>query len=252
MSTEPQYKAGFGPFSTGFKVIPYGSSVALERAITENTAAFLVEPIQGEGGIVVPPPGYLKACADICKKHNVLMICDEIQTGLGRTGKWLASHHENVQPDAVVLGKALGGGLLPVSLFLSRREVMDVFTPGDHGSTFGGNPLAAVVGHAALDTLVNDKLTEHAAELGVYFKQRLEGIRSPLIKDIRGKGLLIGMEIDSRYSARDICLKLLSHGVLTKETHATVIRFAPPLIITQKQIDQAVDAIIQVLADMHE
>jgi ornithine--oxo-acid transaminase len=252
MSTEPQYKAGFGPFSTGFKVIPYGSSVALERAITENTAAFLVEPIQGEGGIVVPPPGYLKACADICKKHNVLMICDEIQTGLGRTGKWLASHHENVQPDAVVLGKALGGGLLPVSLFLSRREVMGVFTPGDHGSTFGGNPLAAVVGHAALDTLVNDKLTEHAAELGVYFKQRLEGIRSPLIKDIRGKGLLIGMEIDSRYSARDICLKLLSHGVLTKETHATVIRFAPPLIITQKQIDQAVDAITQVLADTHE
>lgn len=248
MSTEPQYREGFGPFPPGLKVIPYGDAAALEKAITPNTAAFLVEPIKGEGGIVVPPPGYLRACAEICKKHNVLMICDEIQTGLGRTGKLLACQHEGIQPDAIVLGKALGGGLLPVSLFLTRKEVMDVFTPGDHGSTFGGYALAAAVANAALDVLVDDKLIEHAAKMGDYFKNELMTIRSPLIKDVRGKGLLIGVEVDERCPARKICLKLLHHGVLTKETHGTVIRFAPPLIINEEQIDIVVNALKHVFS----
>lgn len=250
MSTEPQYKKGFGPFPPGLKVIPYGDADALEKAITPNTAAFIVEPIQGEGGIVVPPAGYLKACAAICKKHNVLMICDEIQTGLGRTGKLLAFEHEGIRPDAIVLGKALGGGLLPVSLFLTRKEVMDVFTPGDHGSTFGGNPLAAAVGKVALDVLLEEKLIERAATLGDYFQAQLKTIDSPLIKDVRGKGLLIGVEIDARTPARQICLKMLEHGVLTKETHRTTLRFAPPLVITKEQIDVVVAALRIVLAGL--
>lgn len=252
LSTIPQYRAGFGPFPDGLKVIPYGDAEALEKAITPNTAAFLVEPIKGEGGIIVPPEGYLKACAEICKKHNVLMICDEIQTGLGRTGKLLAYQYENIQPDGLVLGKALGGGLLPVSLFLARKDVMDVFTPGDHGSTFGGNPLAAAVGNAALDLLIDDKLIENAATVGEYFQQQLRGIKSGLIKEVRGRGLLIGLEIDSKYHAHDICIKLLKHGILTKETHKTVIRFAPPLIITKEQIDVAVSALKQVFVEMEE
>lgn len=243
MSTEPQYRAGFGPFSPGFKIIPYGDTVELEKAITPNTAAFLVEPIKGEGGIVVPPEGYLKDCHAICKKHNVLMICDEIQTGLGRTGKLLAYEHEDIKPDGVVLAKALGGGIVPVSLFLSRKEVMDIFTPGDHGSTFGGNPLAAAVGYAAMEVLIEEKLIECAAKLGDYFQKQLKTIRSPLIKDVRGRGLLLGLEVDERYPARNICLKLLHHGVLTKETHGSVIRFAPPLIITEEQIDVTVNAL---------
>lgn len=249
LSTEPQYRAGFGPFPSGLKIIPYGDARELEKAITPNTAAFLVEPIKGEGGIIVPPAGYLKACAEICKKHNVLMICDEIQTGLGRTGKLLAFQHENFQPDAVVLGKALGGGLLPVSLFLARKEVMDVFTPGDHGSTFGGNPLAAAVGLAALEILQQENLIESAAKMGSYFQEQLRSIKSPLIKDVRGKGLLIGLEIDESYPARQICLNLLKHGILTKETHKTVIRFAPPLMISKEQIDVVVNALQQVFAE---
>lgn len=248
LSTVPQYQDGFGPFPDGLKVIPYGDAEALERAITPNTAAFIVEPIQGEGGIIVPPDGYLKACAEICKKHRVLMICDEIQTGLGRTGKLLACQHEGIQPDAIVLGKALGGGLLPVSLFLTNKEVMDVFTPGDHGSTFGGNPLAAAVGKAALDILLDEKLIEHAEKMGKYFQAKLKSISSPLIQDVRGKGLLIGLEIDKRHSAHNICLELLKHGVLTKETHQTVIRLAPPLIIEEAQIDLVVNALQEVLA----
>ncbi|MBX3709615.1 MAG: ornithine--oxo-acid transaminase [Gammaproteobacteria bacterium] len=252
LSTEPQYRAGFGPFPAGIKVIPYGDAAELEKAITPNTAVFLVEPIQGEGGIIVPPTGYLKACAEICKKHNVLMICDEIQTGLGRTGKLLAYQHEGIQPDGVVLGKALGGGLLPVSLFLSRKEVMRVFTPGDHGSTFGGNPLAAVVGSAALEVLIDDKLMDRAEKLGSYFQKQLKQIHSKLIKEVRGKGLLIGLEMHEQYAAHDICLKLLKRGVLTKETHRTVIRFAPPLIITEEQIDLAVNALKQVLVETEQ
>lgn len=250
MSTEAQYQDGFGPFPPGFKTVPYGDLEALERAITPHTAAFLVEPIQGEGGIIVPPPGYLKACKALCEKHRVLMICDEIQTGLGRTGTLLASEHEDVKPDAVVLGKALGGGLLPVSLFLTSKEVMDVFTPGDHGSTFGGNPLAATVGLAALNTLIDENLIENASKLGKYFQDKLKSIQSPLIKDVRGRGLLIGLEIDERFPAHEICLRLLKHGVLTKETHHTTIRFAPPLIITAAEIDTVIEALKKVLADI--
>ena len=249
MSTEPQYRAGFGPLTPGFKIIPYADPDALQKAITPNTAAFLVEPIKGEGGIIVPPSGYLDACSRICKKHNVLMICDEIQTGLGRTGAFLAYQHENIQPDGVVLGKALGGGLIPVSLFLSSQTVMNVFTPGDHGSTFGGNPLAASVGEAALQVLIEEKLTERAAHLGAYFQKKLKNIPSTLIKEVRGKGLLIGIEIDERSPARAICLKLLQHGLLTKETHKTVMRLAPPLIITEEQIDMAINALTAVFAE---
>lgn len=246
MSSEPQYRAGFGPFPPGMNVIPYGDAAALEKAITPNTAAFIVEPIKGEGGIIVPPKGYLKACEAICRKHRVLMICDEIQTGLGRTGKMLACQHDGVTPDAVVLGKALGGGILPVSLFLARREIMDVFTPGDHGSTFGGNPLGAAVGLAALHVLKEENLIERAATLGDYFQAQLRTIQSPLIKEVRGRGLLIGLEVDERYHAHDICLQLLPFGLLTKETHHTTIRFAPPLVITKEQIDEAILALKKV------
>lgn len=250
MSTEPQYRFGFGPFAPGFKTVPFGDVNALEKTITPNTAAFLVEPIQGEGGIIDPPAGYLKACAELCKKHNVLLICDEIQTGLGRTGKLLASEHENIKPDAVLLGKALGGGILPVSLFLARKEVMAVFNPGDHGSTFGGNPLAAAVGLTALNVLVDEKLPERAEKVGRYFYQKLKNLKSPVIKDIRGKGLLIGLEVQKEYDAKAICLKLLEHGIITKDTHGTVIRFAPPLIITEEQIDVAIKAIQDVLNEV--
>lgn len=249
MSAEAQYKEGFGPFPVGFKIIPYGDVAALEKAITSNTAAFLVEPIQGEAGIVVPPEGYLKKCEEICRKNNVLLICDEVQTGLCRTGKLLASEHEKVKPDGLILGKALGGGLLPVSLFLSRKEVMDVFTPGDHGSTFGGNPLSAAVGTAALNVMVKEKLAEKAAEMGQYLLTTLKKIQSPLIEEVRGKGLLIGLVMNPRYySAREICLRLLEEGVLTKETHHTVIRLAPPLIINKEQMDHVIHVITSVLS----
>lgn len=249
MSTEPQYQQGFGPLTPGFKLIPFGDTLALEKAITPNTAAFLVEPIQGEGGIIVPPPGYLKACADICKRHNVLLICDEIQTGLGRTGKLFAFEHDDMRPDGLVLGKALGGGLLPISVFLTRAEVMDVFTPGDHGSTFGGNPLAATVAQAALTVLLEEGLIESAKQRGAYFLQQLQALKSPLIKQARGKGLLLGLEIDDSYPAHDICLKLLKYGILTKETHRTVIRFAPPLMVTEAQIDHTIHALHLALAE---
>lgn len=240
MSSEPQYREGFGPFPPGFKSIPYGDVAALEAAITPNTAAFLVEPIQGEGGIIIPSPGYLAKCARICKQHNVLLICDEIQTGLGRTGVLLACDHEGVKPDGLILGKALGGGLLPVSAFLARREVMAVFHPGDHGSTFGGNPLAAAVAQAAIDIIVEDKLAEQAMRLGHYFLSGLKDIFSPLIKEVRGKGLLIGIEVNpERIKARRICESLMEQGILSKETHETVIRFAPPLVVTEEQIDWA-------------
>lgn len=249
MSTEEQYQDGFGPFPAGFKTIPFGDAEALEKAITPNTAAFIVEPIQGEGGIIVPPEGYLKKVRDICSRHNVLLICDEIQTGMGRTGKLMAYEHEGITPDVLVLGKALGGGLLPVSMMLTSNEVMNVFTPGDHGSTFGGNPLAATVGHAAVDILVEDGLIDNADKLGKYFREALRNIKSPLISEVRGKGLMIGLEVDPSVCAHDIVLKLLPHGILCKETHKTVIRLAPPLIITKAQIDQAVEAIRQVFAE---
>jgi ornithine--oxo-acid transaminase len=251
MSDEPQYKEGFGPFPPGFRLVEYGNIDALAEAINDNTAALLIEPIQGEGGIVVPPPGYLKAAEELCHASNVLLIADEIQTGLGRTGKLLACEHENVHPDGLILGKALGGGILPVSMFLARREVMNVFTPGDHGSTFGGNPLAAAVGLEALNILIEDKLPERSAEMGDYLMQQLLAMDTPLIKEVRGRGLFIGIEIDPTLcSARDICENLMSRGLLSKETHGTVVRLAPPLIIGQEEIDWAVTQIREVLAEI--
>ena len=249
MSSEPQYRKGFGPFPTGMLRIPYGDAAALNKAITPNTAAFIVEPVQGEGGIIVPPKGYLAECARICRKHNVLLICDEVQTGLGRTGKLLACEHENVQPDGLILGKSLGGGVLPVSAFLACSQLMQVFAPGDHGSTFGGNALGARVGLETLNVLVEENLVERSAELGDYLLQQLRRIKSPLIVDIRGLGLFIGLEVNPELTnARTVCERLMARGILSKDTHETVIRFAPPLIITREQIDWAVAEIRRVFA----
>jgi ornithine--oxo-acid transaminase len=250
-SSEQQYRDGFGPFAPGFKNIPYGDAAALEAAITPNTAAFLVEPIQGEAGIIVPPKGYLAECARICQQHNVLLICDEVQTGLGRTGKLLACEHDGVEPDGLSLGKALGGGLLPVSMFLARNDVMRVFTPGDHGSTFGGNPLAAAVAIEAINVLVEERLASRSAALGNYFLRKLKTLSSPLINQIRGRGLFIGMEIDaSKASARAVCEQLAQQGILSKETHETVVRFAPPLVIEREELDWAFATIKKVLSRM--
>lgn len=251
LSSDPQYREGFGPFPPGLKRIPYDDPKALEAAITPNTAAFLVEPIQGEGGIIVPKPDYLRRCFDICRARNVLLICDEVQTGLGRTGRLLACEHDGVKPDGLILGKALGGGFLPVSLFLAREEVMAVFTPGDHGSTFGGNPLAAAVGLEALNLLVEEKLAGRAEETGAYLMGALKQLRSPLIREVRGKGLLLGIEIDrSVATARSVCERLLQYGILTKETHETVVRLAPPLIIERDQIDWAVEQLSRVFCEL--
>lgn len=246
-SSERQYRDGFGPFASGFVAVPFGDADALEAAITPRTAAFIVEPIQGEGGIVVPPAGYLAACREICSRHNVLLICDEVQTGLGRTGRLLACDHEGVKPDGLILGKALGGGLLPVSAFLAREDVMGVFKPGDHGSTFGGNPLAAAVGSAALRLLQEERLAEHAQQLGARFMAGLRAIHHPAIREVRGKGLLIGMELNpALISARAFCEALMHQGILSKETHETVVRFAPPLVITQEELDAALIVISKV------
>ena len=247
-SSEAQYRDGFGPFAPGFISVPFGDAAALEAAITPNTAAFLVEPIQGEAGIVVPPPGYLRAVREICTRQDTLMICDEVQTGLGRTGALLACDHEGVRPDGLTLGKALGGGLLPVSAFLARDDVMNQFTPGDHGSTFGGSALAAAVGLASLQLLEDENLAARAAESGAYLMEHLRGLRHPAITDLRGKGLLVGVQIDSGWaSARTVCEELVHEGVLTKDTHHTVVRLAPPLIIERQQLDQAVGALRRVL-----
>ena len=250
-SSQAQYRDGFGPFAPGFRSIPFGDSTALDAAITPNTAAFLVEPIQGEGGIIVPAPGYLARCARICRERGVLLICDEIQTGMGRTGKFLASQHDDVRPDGVILGKALGGGMLPVSAFVATNDVMQVFRPGDHGSTFGGNPLAAAVGLEALAVLFEEKLIERSAELGDYLLAQLKTVRSPLIRDVRGKGLFIGLEIDTRKTdARTIVRRLLQRGVLSKDTHGSAIRFAPPLVIDREQIDWAVEQVRAVFDEL--
>jgi ornithine--oxo-acid transaminase len=248
-SSEAQYRDGFGPFAPGFASVPFGDARALEAAITPHTAAFIVEPVQGEAGIVVPPTGYLKAVREICTRHNVLMICDEVQTGLGRTGALLACDHEGVKPDGLTLGKALGGGLLPVSAFLAREDVMAQFTPGDHGSTFGGNPLAAAVGHAALELLEREQLVRRAADQGAYLMTRLRALAHPAITDVRGRGLLVGVQIDPAFaSARQVCEALMHEGVLTKDTHHTVVRLAPPLVIEREQVDFAVRALGRVLA----
>jgi ornithine--oxo-acid transaminase len=250
-SSQAQYRDGFGPFPPGFTCVPFGDAPALAAAITSDTAAFLVEPIQGEGGINVPPPGYLAEVARICKANNVLLLCDEIQSGLGRTGRLLACQHEGVTPDGLMLGKALGGGMLPVSLFLARREVMQVFTPGDHGSTFGGNPIASAVGLAALDTLIDERLIERAATVGTHLLDRLSAIKNPIIREVRGRGLFAGVELHRNMaSAGTVISRLLQAGVLTKDTHRNTIRFAPPLIINESQVDWAVDRLTEVLDEI--
>jgi ornithine--oxo-acid transaminase len=253
LSTEPQYRDGFGPFPPGLSTVPYGDADALERAITPETAAFLVEPIQGEAGIVVPPDGYLAACAEICKRHNVLLIVDEVQTGLGRTGYLLGCEHDGVKPDGVILGKALGGGLLPVSAFVANENVMQVFNPGDHGSTFGGNPLAASVAMAALDVLFDERLIERARISGARLMAGLRKIDNPLIRDVRGRGLLVGIEIDERLAdAKTVVLKMLERGMLSKDTHGTVVRIAPPLNIEDSALDWAIGEIGKALRDVQK
>jgi ornithine--oxo-acid transaminase len=248
-SSEAQYRDGFGPFAPGFVSVPFGDAGALEAAITADTAAFLVEPVQGEAGIIVPPAGYLARVREICTRRGILLICDEVQTGLGRTGALLACDHEGIRPDGLVLGKALGGGLLPVSAFLASDAVMAVFTPGDHGSTFGGNALAAAVGIAALDLLQKERLSEKARLRGDELLAKLRALDHPAIVEVRGKGLLIGVEIDPALaSARRVCEGLLARGVLSKDTHGTVVRFAPPLIVESGHIDLAVAALAETLA----
>ena len=251
LSSEPQYRDGFGPFPPGLSTVAYGDSDALARAITANTAAFLVEPVQGEGGIVIPPAGYLKRVAQICRERNVLLICDEIQTGLGRTGYVLGCEHEGVSPDGVVLGKALGGGLLPVSAFIATENVMQVFRPGDHGNTFGGNPLAAAVAMAALDVLQDEKLIERSAKLGAWLTDELSQLEGRIVSDVRGRGLFIGVEIDpARATAREVVDRLLARGILSKDTHETVVRIAPPLTISRDDLAWAIGEIRAVVAEL--
>jgi ornithine--oxo-acid transaminase len=245
-STDEQYRDGFGPLTPGFVVIPYGDAAALEAAITPNTAAFLVEPIQGEAGIIIPPAGFLKKAEALCRANNVLFICDEIQAGLGRTGKLFAHQWEGVRPDMVIIAKALSGGYYPISAVLADKGVLGVFKPGDHGSTFGGNPLACAVARTALQVLIDEKLVERSAELGEYFLAKLREIASPIIKDIRGRGLWIGVELT--VAARPYCERLMQEGMLCKETHDYVIRLAPPLVITREEIDWAVERLKKVLA----
>ncbi len=239
-SSDKEYKRGYGPYTPGFVSIPFGDSKALKQAITPNTCAFLIEPIQGEAGIIVPPSGWLKECEQICKAHNVLLIVDEIQTGLARTGKMFAFEYENLKPDALILGKALGGGILPVSMFLASFDVMAVFNPGSHGSTFGGNPLACRIGKEVLSIIEDEKLIERSLMLGEILISRLKKINHPLIKNVRGKGLFVGVEIDAKVPARKVCEKLMENGVLSKETHETTLRFAPPLIIQQEALEYAI------------
>jgi ornithine--oxo-acid transaminase len=245
-STDEQYRDGFGPLTPGFVVIPYGDAAALEAAITPNTAAFLVEPIQGEAGIIIPPEGFLKTAAALCKTNNVLFVCDEIQAGLGRTGKLFAHQWEGVRPDMVIIAKALSGGYYPISAVLADKAVLGVFKPGDHGSTFGGNPLACAVARTALQVLIDEKLVERSAELGEYFLAKLQAIKSPVIKEVRGRGLWIGVELS--VAARPYCERLMQEGMLCKETHDHVIRLAPPLVITRDEIDWAVEKLKKVLS----
>lgn len=250
-SSEAGYRAGFGPFTPGFKLIPYGNAGALEEAITPNTVAFLVEPIQGEGGVILPPAGYLQQVRQICTRHNVLLVTDEIQTGLGRTGRLFAADWEGVRADMVTIGKALSGGFYPVSAVLASRQVLGLFQPGEHGSTFGGNPLGSAVAREALRVLVEEKLMERAEEMGDYFLGRLARIESPFIKEVRGKGLLIGVELKPEAGgARRFCQALQQRGLLAKETHQHVIRFAPPLVVQRDELDWALERIEDVLLNL--
>ncbi len=250
-STEPLYRKDFGPFTPGFVIVPYGDIEALRQAITPDTAAFLVEPIQAEAGIIIPPPGYLKAAKEICAKNNVLFIADEIQTGLGRTGKVFASEHEDVRPDMVVIGKSLGGGCYPISATLSSRDILGVLKPGEHGSTFGGNPLACAVARMALRVTLEERLIDNAWEQGAYFIEKLRKIKSRSIQEVRGRGLLVGIELKPEAGgARRFCEELKKEGLLCKETHDNVIRFAPPLIIRQKDIDWALRRIKRVFKQL--
>jgi ornithine--oxo-acid transaminase len=244
-STDEQYRDGFGPFPAGFKVIPYGDAEALRNAITPNTCAFLVEPIQGEAGILFPPAGFIHEAAEICRRNNVLFMADEIQSGLGRTGKLLACDHEGVVPDVLILGKALAGGFYPVSAVLASRQILSLITPGDHGSTFGGNPLACSVARASLRVIVEEKMAERSAELGDYFLARLKSLRSTDIKEVRGRGLWIAIELHGK--ARPYCEALKDEGILCKETHDHVIRIAPPLVITREELDWAFERIAKVM-----
>ena len=244
-SSEEAYRSGFGPFTPGFKVIEYGSIKALEEAINPNTAAFLVEPIQGEVGIIIPPKGYLKEAYQLCKDNNVLFMADEIQTGFGRAGKMFACDWEDVHPDLYILGKALGGGVLPISVVTADEDILGVFEPGSHGSTFGGNPLACAVAIVAMEVLEKEGLVEKSAQKGKYFSDELKNIKNPKIKEVRGKGLLVGVELTEK--ARPYCEKLMELGILAKETHENVIRFAPPLIISDEELDWALDQIRTVL-----
>ena len=247
-STEPSYRDDFGPFTPGFITVKYGDADAVEKAITPNTAAVLLEPIQGEGGVIIPPAGYLKMVAEICKKNNVLFMADEIQTGLARTGKLFAAQHEGVRPDVTIIGKALAGGFYPVSAVLADTAILGLFTPGEHGSTFGGNPLAAAVSRAALRVIRDEKLAERSQQLGEYFMEQLAEIPSPHVKEVRGKGLLIGVELKPEAGgARRFCEAMKQKGILAKETHDNVIRFAPPLVIDKETIDWALPLIREVL-----
>ncbi|MFZ0289522.1 MAG: ornithine--oxo-acid transaminase [Candidatus Sulfotelmatobacter sp.] len=244
-STDEQYRDGFGPFTPGFKVIPFGDARALREAITPNTCAFLVEPIQGEAGIVIPPEGFLREAAEICRKNNVLLMADEIQSGLGRTGKLFAYMHERITPDVLIVGKALAGGFYPVSAVLASREILGVYNPGDHGSTFGGNPMGCAIARTALRVLIEERMVERSAELGAYFLTLLQTLRSSDVKEVRGKGLWIGIEL--RSPARPYCEALKEEGILCKETHDRVIRIAPPLIIRRQEIDWAFEQIAKVI-----
>jgi len=248
-SSDESYREDFGPFAAGFKLVPFGDAQAVADAITDNTCAVLIEPIQGEAGIIVPPNGYLRDLRAICDRRNVLLILDEVQSGLGRTGRWFAHQHEGIKPDGVILGKALGGGLYPVSAFVGTRELMSVFNPGSHGSTFGGNALAARIGLEALSVIEEERLVERSAEMGSYLLTRLRAMRSNIVKDVRGRGLWVGVEVDSNVaSARSVCEALLADGILSKDTHGTVLRFAPPLTITREEIDWGMERIERVFA----
>ena len=248
-SSEPQYRAGFGPFTPGFRIVPYGDLEAVRAAVGPNTVGVLVEPIQGEAGVVVPPEGFLRALRELCTAERVLLIADEIQTGLGRTGRLFCCEYEDVQPDMYIVGKALGGGFYPVSAVVAAKEILGVFQPGDHGSTFGGNPFACALAQEALRIIVEEKLSERAQEMGAYFMSRLREISSPHVREVRGKGLLIGVELKAESGpARPFCEKLMEKGLLCKETHQQVIRFAPPLVIEREEIDWAISRVQEVLA----